>query len=100
MVLEPLVDHLREVVGKYAELEGAQRSVDNAFKLYVKTRPTASSESSRRARQLPREGAPPPAPAAWACRLGPLCLGALCPGLLPGAAAAVASLALCAAARV
>jgi hypothetical protein len=65
MVLEPMVEHLRELVEKYAELEGAQRSVANAFKLYVKTRPSASAESSKRARQLQREGAPrsPPASA-------------------------------------
>jgi hypothetical protein len=59
IVLDPIIEHLLAVIESHADLEGAQRSLNNAFKLYVKTRPTASSESSRRAKALPKEGLHP-----------------------------------------
>ena len=41
------------------ELQGLQKSVGNAWSLYVKTRPPASPESVARAKDLPKEGIHP-----------------------------------------
>lgn len=41
------------------DLEGLQKSVANAFSLYVKTRPPASAESVARAKALKKEGIHP-----------------------------------------
>jgi hypothetical protein len=58
-LLEPLQDHLRDVVEATQDLVGAQRSLNNAYTLYLKTRPAASSESAKRARGVPPEGPHP-----------------------------------------
>lgn len=41
------------------DLQGLQKSVGNAFGLYVKTRPPASAESVARAKALGKEGVHP-----------------------------------------
>jgi hypothetical protein len=48
-----------EVVEAAPELDGMQRSLRNAYGLYLKTRPAASSESVRRAKALQAEGPHP-----------------------------------------
>lgn len=58
-VLDPLIEHLLELVAATPELEGMQRSLRNAYGLYLKTRPAASSESVRRAKALQAEGPHP-----------------------------------------
>lgn len=58
-VLDPLIEHLKDAVESNTDLEGAQRSLSNAFTLYCKTRPAASTESSRRAKSMPPEGMHP-----------------------------------------
>jgi hypothetical protein len=37
-LLDPQLEHCKELVDSHAELAGAQQSLDNAFKLYLKTR--------------------------------------------------------------
>ena len=44
---------------KKNDLQGAQKSVGNAFTLYVRTRPPASAESVSRSKALPKEGIHP-----------------------------------------
>ena len=58
-LLEPVQEHLKEVIEATQDLAGAQRTLANAYGLYLKTRPAASSESVRRAKALAREGAHP-----------------------------------------
>lgn len=59
VILEPIQDHLRQVIDATQDLYGAQRSLHNAYGLYLKTRPAASSESVKRARALGSEGPHP-----------------------------------------
>jgi hypothetical protein len=58
-LLEPLQDHLRSVIEATQDLAGSQRSLTNAYTLYLKTRPAASSESAKRARGAAAEGPHP-----------------------------------------
>ncbi|KAI8463120.1 MAG: DEAD-domain-containing protein [Monoraphidium minutum] len=58
-ILEPLQDHLRNAVEAAPDLAGAQRTLTNAYGLYLKTRPAASSESAKRAKRLASEGPHP-----------------------------------------
>jgi len=44
-VLGPIIEHVREVDKSASELSGAARTLANAFNLYLRTRPAASSES-------------------------------------------------------
>jgi ATP-dependent RNA helicase DDX54/DBP10 len=53
------VEHVREVAARDASLAALERSCDNAFALYVRTRPPASTESLKRARLLPKPGPHP-----------------------------------------
>jgi hypothetical protein len=41
------------------DLASVQRTLQNAYSLYLKTRPAASSESAKRAKGLPKEGPHP-----------------------------------------
>lgn len=41
------------------DLQGLQKSVNNAYSLYVKTRPPASAESAARVKSLAKEGLHP-----------------------------------------
>ncbi|KIZ06170.1 hypothetical protein MNEG_1790 [Monoraphidium neglectum] len=58
-ILEPLQDHLRAAVDAAGDLASVQRTLQNAYSLYLKTRPAASSESVKRAKGLPKEGPHP-----------------------------------------
>eukprot|EP00967_Tisochrysis_lutea_P037376 scaffold44929_cov24-Tisochrysis_lutea.AAC.2 len=58
-VLGPIIEHVREVDKAASELSGMVRTLSNAYNLYLRTRPAASSESVKRARQLPQEGVHP-----------------------------------------
>lgn len=57
--LDPVIEHVREVIESHTDLSSAQRSLTNAFQLYLRTRPGASSESVRRAKEMPKEGVHP-----------------------------------------
>jgi hypothetical protein len=57
--LDPLIEHILDLVGSKQDLAGMQRSLSNSYSLYLKTRPSASSESVRRAKQLQPEGCHP-----------------------------------------
>ncbi|GLC45028.1 hypothetical protein PLESTB_001460900 [Pleodorina starrii] len=59
VVLDPLIEHVREVVAAAADLDGAQRTLANAWSMYCKTRPPPSAQSVRRARALAKEGVHP-----------------------------------------
>ncbi|GFR43623.1 hypothetical protein Agub_g4722, partial [Astrephomene gubernaculifera] len=59
VVLDPLIEHARELVAAAADLEGMQRTLANAWGMYCKTRPQASAQSVRRARGLEKEGVHP-----------------------------------------
>lgn len=59
VVLDPLIEHVREVVEAAADLEGMQRTLGNAYGMYCKTRPAPSAQSVRRAKQLSKEGVHP-----------------------------------------
>lgn len=59
LLLDPLIEHILDLVGAKQDLTGMQRSLSNAYSLYLKTRPAASSESVRRAKQLQPEGCHP-----------------------------------------
>ncbi|PSS31748.1 DEAD-box ATP-dependent RNA helicase [Actinidia chinensis var. chinensis] len=58
-VLDLVSDRVREIIDSSAELTSLQKSCTNAFRLYSKTKPLPSSESIRRAKDLPREGLHP-----------------------------------------
>ena len=58
-LLGPMVEYTRELVRSHAELECAGNTLDNAFGLYLKTRPPASTQSARRAKMLAAEGMSP-----------------------------------------
>ncbi|KAF6264094.1 P-loop containing nucleoside triphosphate hydrolase protein [Scenedesmus sp. NREL 46B-D3] len=59
LLLEPLVDHVRQLSEAQQDLGGLTRSLVNAYALYLKTRPSASAESAKRAKQLQPEGPHP-----------------------------------------
>lgn len=53
------VERVRECVARSATLQGLQKPCSNAFDLYRRTRPPASTESLKRARNLPEPGPHP-----------------------------------------
>ena len=53
------VERVREIAARNATLQGLEKSCDNAFALYTRTRPPASTESLKRARLLPKPGEHP-----------------------------------------
>ncbi|KAJ7518014.1 hypothetical protein O6H91_21G050900 [Diphasiastrum complanatum] len=55
-IIDIVMDRLRESVHASTELMALEKSCSNAFRLYAKTRPSASLESCKRARSLAREG--------------------------------------------
>ena len=57
--LDPTLVRLKEVQESVPDLSSSQRSINNAFALYLKTRPTASPESNKRAREMPAGGIHP-----------------------------------------
>ena len=57
--LDMLTDRLREVMKAKDEFEGLERTANNAYRLYQKTRGTASSESMSRAQPLVLAGPHP-----------------------------------------
>lgn len=59
LLLDSLIEHIRDVTEAKQDLAGMGRSLTNAYALYLKTRPAASSESVRRAKQLQPEGCHP-----------------------------------------
>lgn len=59
VVLDPLIEHVREVVMASADLENMQRTLSNAWGMYCRTRPAPSVQSVRRARALGTEGVHP-----------------------------------------
>lgn len=58
-LLGPCIEHLREVEAAATELNSVARTLSNAYKLYLRTRPAPSPESSKRAKELPLEGPHP-----------------------------------------
>ena len=62
--LDMLTDRLREVMKEKDEFEGLLRAAENAYKLYQKTRGSASNESMSRAQPLMKAG---PHPLLCAC---------------------------------
>lgn len=58
-ILDNTGEKLRGLVEQNTELSALQKACSNAFRLYSKTRPSASLESARRAKRLPREGLHP-----------------------------------------
>lgn len=46
-VLGPLIEHVRDVDKSSSELSSVARTLQNAFNLYIRTRPAASSESMK-----------------------------------------------------
>ena len=62
--LDMLTDRLREVMKEKDEFEGLLRAAENAYKLYQKTRGSASNESMSRAQPLIKAG---PHPLLCAC---------------------------------
>ena len=59
VVLDPILEHLKDLQQSVPELACAQRSIANAYALYIKTRPPASSESSKRAKTMSQGGIHP-----------------------------------------
>lgn len=58
-VIDLVSDRVREIIDSSSELNSLQKACTNAFRLYSKTKPSPSSESIRRAKELPREGLHP-----------------------------------------
>lgn len=58
-IVDLVSDRVREILDSNSELISLQKSCKNAFQLYSKTKPAPSKESSRRAKELPREGLHP-----------------------------------------
>ncbi|XP_043689719.1 putative DEAD-box ATP-dependent RNA helicase 29 [Telopea speciosissima] len=58
-VIDLVSDRVREVIDSCTELVTLQKTCNNAFRLYSKTKPLPSKESIRRAKVLPREGLHP-----------------------------------------
>jgi ATP-dependent RNA helicase DDX54/DBP10 len=59
VVLSPITEHVKSLESSASELCGMRRSLTNAFNLYLRTRPAASPESTKRARALPQDGVHP-----------------------------------------
>lgn len=57
--LDDSIEHAREALTSSHDLIGMQRSCNNAFSLYKRTRPPAAPESVARAKALPKEGVHP-----------------------------------------
>ncbi|PSC71287.1 DEAD-box ATP-dependent RNA helicase 29 [Micractinium conductrix] len=57
--LDDALVRVRYALGSSHDLEGQLRSAENAFRLYLKTRPPAAAESVKRAKGLPKEGIHP-----------------------------------------
>lgn len=57
--LPPLLPVLRAVQESVPELLAAQQTITNAYGLYLRTRPTASPQSVKRAKELPFGGLHP-----------------------------------------
>jgi hypothetical protein len=53
------VEHVRECVAQNPSIEALESSCENAFALYQRTRPPASTESLKRSRLLPKPGPHP-----------------------------------------
>lgn len=58
-LLDLSVERARECVARDASIQALESSCANAFALYKRTRPAASTESLKRARALPRPGPHP-----------------------------------------
>lgn len=58
-VLDAAVERVRDILATHSDLESQMRSLNNAMRLYIKTRPPSAPESSRRAKEWPREGIHP-----------------------------------------
>ncbi|XP_028806114.1 putative DEAD-box ATP-dependent RNA helicase 29 isoform X1 [Neltuma alba] len=58
-VLDLVSDRVQETIDASAELISLQKSCQNAFRLYSKTKPLPAKESIRRVKDLPREGLHP-----------------------------------------
>ncbi|GAB2265579.1 Putative DEAD-box ATP-dependent RNA helicase 29 [Dionaea muscipula] len=58
-VLDLVSDRVREILGSSCELATLWKTCINAFRLYMKTKPSPSKESIRRVKHLPREGLHP-----------------------------------------
>ncbi|XP_054819629.1 putative DEAD-box ATP-dependent RNA helicase 29 isoform X1 [Prosopis cineraria] len=58
-VLDLVSDRVQETIDASAELTSLQKTCQNAFRLYSKTKPLPSKESIRRVKDLPREGLHP-----------------------------------------
>ncbi|GLJ07995.1 hypothetical protein SUGI_0079180 [Cryptomeria japonica] len=58
-VLDLVSEKIRELFDESNELRALQKASANAFSLYSKTKPSASRESVKRAKDLPREGLHP-----------------------------------------
>lgn len=56
--LEDIVAETQDLIARN-DLQGLQKSVGNAYSLYIKTRPPASAESAARAKALGKEGIHP-----------------------------------------
>lgn len=74
-LLDIAIEQARALHALSPSMQSLERSCDNAFGLYRKTRPPASSESVRRARALGKAG-PHPALAEVAQRMGLMHTGA------------------------
>ena len=58
-VIDLVSDRVREIIYSSTELSSLQKTYIYACRLYSKTKPLPSKESSRRAKDLPREGSHP-----------------------------------------
>ncbi len=58
-LIGPQAEKLRLHEASASELSGAQKTLSNAFSLYVRTRPPASNESVKRAKQMAQESEHP-----------------------------------------
>ncbi|KAL5714611.1 RNA helicase [Ranunculus cassubicifolius] len=59
IILDRFSDSVREIIDGSTDLLTLQKTCENAFRLYSKTKPLPSKESIRRAKALPREGLHP-----------------------------------------
>eukprot|EP00798_Chlamydomonas_sp_ICE-L_P023792 gene23792-9354_t len=59
VVLDPILEHLKDVQEAVPELASAKTSITNAYALYIRTRPPASPESSKRAKGMSQGGVHP-----------------------------------------
>ncbi|KAJ4841689.1 putative DEAD-box ATP-dependent RNA helicase 29 [Turnera subulata] len=58
-VLDLVSDKVREIIDSSAELTALQKTCKNAFRLYMKTKPSPAKESIKRVKALPRAGLHP-----------------------------------------